>query len=281
MVKGPKNDDERCAENWLRQQEHLDFQWLSDDPPDLLVDGHWAVEVTRLNQRLRVGDDKRSKGEEETRIPLTRCLEEVILRLGRPANEGNSWVIDCECDFRKPLPRRKTVAAQVLEALAPLSRPYDDRTVAAMHRRYTDYGRHSGETSCLGFPHLCLECGICLDLEEFSHDPATFFVQNVSDGEGIGIATELAGSIKNRIEDKSNTVRRQSRIGSYQNWWLILIDHICHAPIQTLSDREQAFVRDQNFEFWSRVTIVSSLNALWHYDLLRTVSDHVHSSLRQ
>lgn len=281
MVKGPKNDDERCAENWLRRQEHVDFQWLSDDPPDLLVDGHWAVEVTRLNQRLRAGDGKRSKGEEETRIPLTRCLEEVIRRLGPPGNEGNSWVIDCECDFKEPLPRRKTVAAQVLEALAPLSRPYSDRTVSAIHRRYMNYGRHSGETSCLGFPHLCLECGICLDLGEFSHDPATFFVQNVSDGEGIGIAAELAGSIKNRIEDKSNTVRRQRKIGSYQNWWLILIDHVCHAPIQTFSDREQALVRDQNFEFWSRVTIVSSRDALWHYDLLMTVSDHVRSSLRQ
>lgn len=279
MGKGPKNDDERCAENWLRQQMHQDCQWLLDDPPDLLIDGFWAVEVTRLNQRLLVGDDKRSIGEEEARIPLTQCLEEVIFRLGPPGNEGKSWVIDCEYDFREPLPSRKTVAAQASEALVPLSRPYDDSTVSAMHRRYVNYDRHSGETSFLEFPHLCLECGICLDLGEFSHDPATFFVRPVSDGEGISIATELAGSIRNRIEHKSHVVRRQNRIGNYENWWLILIDHVSHLPIQALSDREQAFVRDQDFEFWSRVTIVSSLDAPWHYDLITTVSDRVNSSL--
>ena len=277
MGKGP-NDDERRAENWLRQRGHRDLQWLSDDPPDLLVDGHCAVEVTRLSQRLQIGDDKKSEeSEENVRIPLTDGLENAVCRLGPPGNKGSSWIIDCEYNSSDPRPRPKTVAAQVLEALAPLSRPYDDSTVSAMHRRYMNYDRHSGEPSLLGFPHLCLEGGICLDLEEFSYDPATFFVQNVSDGKGISIATELASGIRNRIAKKSDTVRKRKRVGNYKNWWLILIDHICHMPIQTLSSREQACVRDQNFEFWSRVTIVSSGSARWHCELLATEPERVNS----
>ena len=56
-------NDELCAQNWLTQQGYRDIRRPSDDSPDFVVDGHYAVEVTRLNQRIVVGDNKRSKGE--------------------------------------------------------------------------------------------------------------------------------------------------------------------------------------------------------------------------
>ena len=268
MAKRRENDDEQCARNWLRQQGHIDIRRPCSDPPDFVVDGDCAVEVTRLNQRIVVGDGKRSVGEEEAREPLTGHIKRALDKLGPPGNKGRSWVVDCEYDFREPLPRPNTVTAQLSEALAPLLKPYDDRIVSAMDKTHRDYGKHAGGISHLRFPHLCLDCGICLELVEFSHDPATFLLQNVSDGKGIGIADELKKGIQNRIQDKSRKLRSHNKIGEYENWWLILVDHICHLPVQSLSEHGLSFIRDQNPGFWSRIVIIGYRVPSWHYDLI-------------
>lgn len=259
--------DELLAQNWLREQGHGDIRRPCSDPPDFVVGGTLAVEVTRLSQRTNVGNDKRSKGEEEAREPLRNQIEKTIEQIGPPGNEGRSWLIDCEYDFSIPLPNRKIVSAQISDALKPLLKPYDKNVIAEMHSRYFDVNKHAGEIYWMSSPHLCLECGICLELSEFSHDPAKFFVQNVSDGEGIGVAEELRKGIQDRIRIKSETIRKQNRIKAYGNWWLILVDHVCLMPMQILSKHELSFVRDQNFEFWDRVVVVSSKNVDWHCDL--------------
>ena len=147
MTKRPEKDDELCARYWLRQQGHRDIRQPGSDPPDFVVDGDCAVEVTRLNQRIVVGDDKRSKGEEEARKPLADHLENLFEKLGPPGNQGRSWVIDCEYDFTEPLPHPKVVAAQISEALAPLLIPCDDSVISGMHSRHLDYSKHAGEIS--------------------------------------------------------------------------------------------------------------------------------------
>ena len=250
MVKRKENEDELCAQDWLRQQGYRDIRRPRNDPPDFVVDGVYAVEVTRLNQRIVIGDDGRSVGEEEARKPLTDQIAKTIEQLGPPGNEGRSWVIDCEYDFSVPLPNRKIVSAQMSDVLAPLLRPYDDNVVAGMHSRHFDFDKHAGEISWMRFPHLCLECGICLELGEFSHAPAKFFLQNVSDGKGMGVAEELGKGIRNRIRAKSKTIRNQERIEVYGSWWLILVDHVLLMPMQMLAQHELSFVRDQDFDFW-------------------------------
>ena len=136
-----------------------------------------------------------------------------------------------------------------------------------MHSRHADLGKHTAEVLGIKFPHICLECGICLDLKEFPRAPAEFIVPNVSDGKGIFVASELVKGIQNRIRSKSETIRNQNRIGDYRSWWLILVDYICLTPMQTLSEYELSFIRDQNFDFWDRVVVVSSKSVDWHYDL--------------
>ena len=267
MNKRRENDDELLAQNWLRVQGYEDIQRSISDPPDFHVDGNIAVEVTRLSQEITAGPDTCSKAEEQARIPLTNQIEKVIKQLGPPGNEGKSWIINCEYDFSVPLPKSRIVSAQISDALAPLLKPYDPSVVAGMHARHFDFRKHAGEVSGIRFPHLCLECGICLDLEEFSHTPAKFLVPNVSDGQGIFVAGELAKGIRNRISAKSETIRNQNRIGNYQIWWLILVDHVCLVPMQVLSEHELSFVRDQEFDFWDRVVVVSSKNVNWYYDL--------------
>ena len=243
MAKRKENDDELCARNWLRQQGCQDIRRPCSDPPDLVVDGDCAVEVTRLNQRIVVGDEENSRGEEEVRQPLTCQISRVLEELGPPGNEGRSWAIDCEYDFTKPLPHRKVVSAQISEALTPLLKPYNDHVVSDIHSGQCDFEKHGGKILHFGFPHLCLDCGICLGLAEFSHDPATFFLQNVSDGRGIGIAEELKKSILNRTREKSEKIRNQNKVGEYKYWWLVLVDHICHVPMQIPFEHELSFVR--------------------------------------
>ena len=141
----------------------------------------------------------------------------------------------------------------------------------------------------MSFPHICLDCGICLQLWKSPDVPERFFLQNVSDGEGIGIVEEMKKSIQNRISVKSKKIRNQGRIEEYENWWLLLVDHVCHLPMESLSDHELSCIRDQDFDFWTRIVIVSSVtrtvnvnsptfNLHWHYDLFSTETDHGSSS---
>lgn len=267
MNKSRENDDELLAQDWLGAQGYEDIRRPSSDPPDFVVDGKFAVEVTRLSQEIVVGASKYSMAEERARIPLTNQIEKTFKQLGSPGNEGWSWIIHCEYDFSVSLPNPKSVSDQLSDALAPLLTPYDTSVVTDMHARHFDPSKHAGEISGIKFPHLCLACGICLDLKEFSHTPAKFLVQNVSDGEGIFLAGELAKSIRNRLCAKSETIRNQNRIGDCRSWWLILVDHVCLAPMQVLSEHELSFVRNQDFDFWDRVVVVSSKNVNCHYDL--------------
>ena len=268
MVKRKENEDELCAQDWLRQQGHRDIRRPRNDPPDFVVDGVYAVEVTRLNQRIVTGDDGQSVGEEEARKLITGLIEKIVGQLGPPGNEGCSWVIDCEYDFSEPLPTPKIVTRQISEALTPLLRPYDESVISGMHSEHFNYDKHAGETSHLWFPHFCLDCGICLELAEVSHKLAKFILQNVSGGHGIGLPTELKTSIQNRILDKSTKIFNQGKIGEYRNWWLILVDHVCHVPMTFLSEHQLLFVQGQSVYFWSRIVIVSSRNPSWHYELL-------------
>ena len=208
-----------------------------------------------------------SKAEEEARIPLTDQIAKVITRLGPPGNKGRSWAIDCEYDLSAPSPDRRIVTRQIEGALGPLLKPYDDRVVVGMHSEHLDFEKHAGELSYLGFPHLCLACGICLELTEFAYDPTTLFLQDVSDGEGIGVAAELARGIRNRIRVKSKSVRDQNKLEKYGIWWLILVDHIGFLPMQMLSEHELSAVQNQDYDFWDRVVVVNSKNAEWHFDL--------------
>ena len=225
----------------------------------------------------------------EARIPLKDHIETILQNLGRSGNDGISWVIDCEYDFSELSPKSKIVTKQMKEALAPLLRPYDDSVICSMHSRHLDKSKHAGEISLLRYPHICLDCGICLELAEFSHVPERFFLQNASDGKGIGIAEEMKKSIQNRISEKSKKIRNQRRIEEYENWWLLLVDHVCHLPMESLSDHELSCIRDQDFAFWTRVVIVSSVtrtvnvnsptfNLHWHYDLFSAEPDHGSSS---
>ena len=267
-MKRQQNQDERWAEKWLMKQGYREILRPHCDPPDFVVDGRFAVEVTRLSQQIRIGNARTSRSEEEARIPLTECLERVLRKIGPPGNEGRSWAVNCTYDLTVPLPGPNAVSAQVKEALGPLLNAYDEKVVFDMHSRHRDHRRHAGEPYCQGFPHIFLECGMCLDLWEVSDSPSKFILQDVSDGKGFHVAGELFENIRNRIQVKSEKIRNRRLIEKYTSWWLVLVDYVYHAPVQGLCEHELSIIREQNFDFWCRIVVLSCRNLNWHYDLL-------------
>ena len=268
MMNERENNDECLAKEWLKGQRYT-VRRLCDDPPDYEVDGHHAVEVRRLNQRIEVNG--KFRGVERFRIPLRDTMEQVLEEFG-PPSEGQVWIVDCEYDSSKPLPETTITKREIQKALQPFSRPCGDDIIEKHRSKYLDYDKHAHELEYLNYPHLCLPCGICLELAEVDAPESTefkFWLQNVSDGEGIGVARELINSIQHYVSEKSLKIRKTNKINDYEDWWLLLIDHICHAPIAILGKSELKAVREsiQVRDFWSRIVIISSKNFNWSYEL--------------
>ena len=253
------NNDERLAEEWLRRQKHIQIQRLCNDPPDFMVDGRYAVEVRRLNLTNEV--DGKTKGEENSRIPLCRTIKSTLAKIGPPAND-QSLVVDCEYDFSKPLPEAKDTKKQIREALLTFTQPYDDEVISELRSKYIDYHKHAHELDSLCGLHLCLPCGICLELQDISAQPARFVLQNVSAREGLLVLPELQKNIKAEIKEKYQKIK--DRENNCDTWWLILIDHIGRVPISGLTQTELKELRKEirTEAPWSRVIIVS----LWDPD---------------
>ncbi len=268
MTKQEQPDEsEVWAEEWLKRQGYDDIQWQQpDDPPDFVVGGHCAVEVMRLNRIITPGNGGPTKSEYGARKPLRDYINETLAKLAPPGNAGKSWNIDCEYDLTKPWPKKQMVHSQISKALKPLMAPYNYSVLSSMFARHFDHDKHAVDE--ISFPHLCLECGICLALTEFSYSPEGFFLANVSDGKGGQVAYELKEGVEHSLRVKSKKIRDQNKKNKYSSWWLILIDNVCLAPLQILSEDELSLIRDQNLDFWSRVVVVSSKNLNWYYNLL-------------
>ena len=88
-----------------------------------------------------------------------------------------------------------------------------------------------------------LPCGICLELQDNSVQPARFVLQNVSDGEGVLILPELEKNIKAAIKEKSQKIK--GRENNFDAWWLILIDHIGLVPNSGLTQPELEELRKE------------------------------------
>ena len=314
MTKRQQNKDELWAEKWLRRQGHADIQPLCDDPPDFVVEGRHAVavEVTRLTQRME-NESGKSKAIADLLESLRCAVQETLIEIRPFEGAKTSWTVHCTypLSFHKRSKKQQNkitneVKEQIRSALHPLTVAYDKTVLRQFMRRYLDYDRHADEFEFLGDLHFCLQGGLCFDLielrhlddpvefasmysnilnesefvelrnnlTEFHHGPPQFVLQDVSDGEGIALAPELGRSIGYCICDKSKKVRNKGRIGTYDEWWLVLVDHVGIVPMQILGPDEQKLVRGHDLDFWTRVVIVSSRNLDWHYELLEDGTEH-------
>ncbi len=91
-----ENDDELQAKKWLASQGYTDICRPSDDPPDYVVDGKYAIEVRRVN--LTTKAEGQIKGIEESQKPLRKLIKDELESLG-PPDKGKSWYVDCEYNY--------------------------------------------------------------------------------------------------------------------------------------------------------------------------------------
>ncbi len=282
-----ENIDESRAKNWLKQQGHIDIQRPRYDPPDFIVDGRYAVEVTRLTRRIENKSGK-SKAEENFLESLRGAIEQTLIEMKPCESAKTSWMVYCEYPFsfqQKPKRQQNKITNQVKEqirsALCPLTKPYDGTVIKQLARKHFNYDRHAHEFEILGDVHFCLECGLCLELRELRHlgnpldfatkysnslnetelsqlrdslrkfryGPPQFALLDVSDGQGIALAPELSKSITYCISNKSERVRNQNKIKVFDKWWLVLVDHIGVVPVQILGPDELKLVHNHNPDF--------------------------------
>lgn len=250
LKKKQENDDELYVREWLLSQGYTHIRRVCDDPPDYLVDEKYAVEVRRLNQMVEINGKK--IGEENRRMSLRDTIENVLAELV-PYSQGPSWVVDCEYGPSEPLPKRKYIRRDLLKALRPLTQPYETNEIMEqLESNYLDPNQHGDELQLglLGDVHLCLPCGIHVELSRLNTKPSRFLLQNVSDGEGIGVLAETIDSVRHIVKEKTRKI--EHRVKNYEHWWLVLVDHIFY--VGSWEDLQKQIRVERP---WSRIIILN------------------------
>ena len=246
----PENEDELLARKWLESQEFVDIQRPREDPPDYVVDGRNAVEVMRLN----------FAGEESLEIPLKKIVNDVLKNTELP-EDGGTWYIYVEYDFSS-FPKKRIVERQIRNALDSLIYPHKRDSLKRLGHSYRNK-KHSRNYTPHSHFHRCLPCGICLNFLWAESQPPRFELVQVSDGKGAMVLSALSENIDRCIKNKSRKIERC--INDYENWWLILIDHMNILPPGFDLEKLREVISSR--EPWSRIVIISSIGHVRFYEL--------------
>lgn len=235
MSKKNPNPDEQRAEEWLRLQGFTQIAFPSNDPPDFLVDGRFAVEVTRLQPPHETHD-----------IPFERAVERVLESFGHPNKYPG--VIFVTCDAPQPrLPDRRTLEQELKQALNCMLL---QGSIASGERFFLNCG-----VDVSLWPST-QTCGLQFELSDSS--------TGASHG---GFPSDLTENIARCICEKSKTVRNQNRENLYSEWWLILIDYIEFTASKTSTELQQLRQDIQIREFWNRIIVVGAEDQGSYYEL--------------
>ena len=224
------------------------------------------MEATRISQRYT---DNVNGNEEGIRSTLSKTVTRILEELN-PAATGPLWQVDIECDFSSVVlspEDRDDTEKQLREALLPYTKT-ESEAAHSNRRAHFDPDKHSGETNLLSEHHLCLPCGLCLELNRIHLEGRSgFLMGGVSHTEGTGILSELIKAVTYAIEDKTDKIKK--RLHDFDEWWLVLVDYISYIPVSVLSSNELDALRNSIGVPgpWSRIIVISSTNVQWHCDL--------------
>lgn len=209
------NVDEKTAEEWLRKNNHRPVQCKAD-PPDYLIDGDIAVEVTRL-----------SRGEESTLVPLRKVAKEVLKEYVFPDDQPG-WDVDVDrIPGRIPgrsLPETEETKRIIRVAVRKLMKCncyYHEDKNSRIEIYFVDNPSHSG-----------------------------FVLKGTDFGEG-----EWEGDVIKKIQlcvdKKMAKVKR--KFSQHKEWWLLLADH-AHpglAALALVAPRSSIDIKS-----WSKVVVL-------------------------
>ena len=265
-----KNSDELIAEKWLKSQyfEKIKQICVANQPPDFTIGNNIAIEVRRLNKQIELNGE--TQGEENQRIPFHQSIKRALDAVKLP-EKNRAWMVSWEYDFAKRWPGSKVIQQEILNIIPSLIQQYESpKAFNTLQTNYFDREKHSHELDYLTYPHICLPCGICLGINEYNAiNDSGFYLGEQPEDEGSAPASELILSLQAYINAKTATVKRSGRLKDYAEWWLILIDHICIAPITILSDAEIDAVKNSitNRHFWARILLIGQTEPSWRFEL--------------
>ena len=195
------NQDEKLVGDWLVGQGHaVRHLGNGEDPPDLVVDGNIAVEVTTIaSYAFRSVSD---------------FVKRICESLG-PAENGRGYYIWVESDDQA------------------LLRGGDYRTVAAIKRDLKDkititlsnhYARPDAqqESGCIRLPHG-VEMGVIAQISD-NRDNVKYRVEPGGPAGGTLVVPDLINGIQSAIGRKTNNRIIRERAGRYKEWWLVVTD---------------------------------------------------------
>lgn len=192
---------EALAESYLNSLSLGEVRFEPDGsvPPDFAVGSSIAVEVRRLNQNFE-SDDGGHQGLEVREIPLRQKLRNH-LRSFAPSKDGECWYVGYR--FRRPLEPIRTLLPLLDAALRSfLETPVRTATKRQITKHFE------------------------IDFFSASIDHGSFFVlgANMDDDSGGWVEVELLRNLRICIADKERKIARYRP--RYQQWWLVLDDHI-------------------------------------------------------
>lgn len=205
-------------------------------PPDFVIDGRIAVEVTRLNQHFEDGNS--TTGLEQEQAALIRYIERLLPTLG-PSIEGKGYWMSF--DFRRPLDL-KDVKKALPVALEKFRRaPTHENFIAKPSK---------------GFRIDIFPAGI--PREHFY----SFAGYNDLDSGGF-VVSEMIRNLKLCMAKKAAKVAPYR--DRYPVWWLLLVDHISSPGLD--HDERASLRKYVSPGDWDRVILLNSMNTSLVFDL--------------
>lgn len=239
------NKDEEIAKVWLEMEGHVNIYRPYNDPPDYVVNGRHAVEVRRLN-RMSVTNGK-TRGEEEFLFHLGDVVKGVLEEFGPPPPGKHSWYVDCDyvVDLARLLKKQKKKEG--------------------FKKKIREFLKSFNCSEIMGFR---LEDGIRLSLrsayKSLSHK---FVLGEVEDPTTGMVLSELIENIPRCIKEKTDKVKNSNKVEEFEDWWLILVDHICPETIFFGEIREAVRGAVSPEAPWSKIIIINYRDPQRFYEL--------------
>ena len=251
------NSDELLAKRWLNLQGHSVISRPKDDPPDYVVEGHFAVEVRRLNWMTEIGGD--TKGIEDSEKPLERTVKRVFEEYDK-SPKGYTIHVHLDYPFEPPTPEKKVVEKEVRRAL--------DGVVGEICS-----SPDSAITSQSIPPiHKSLACGIHFRFKPMrTKEPVGFILQNVevSSASRGWVISDAIQNIPPCVKDKTDKVMRKNKVQDYSAWWLVLVDHILLTSTPLIEAQLNEIRRAlPDRTFWSRIVVVNRFDPGCFFELM-------------
>ena len=252
-----ENSDELLAKRWLNLQGHSGISRPKDDPPDYVVEGHWAVEVRRLNLMTEIGGE--TEGIEESEKPLERTVERVFEEYDK-SPKGYTIHVHLHYPFEPPTPEKEVVEKEVRQAL--------DGVVGEI------CNSPDSENPSQPMPTIqkLLECGIHLRFTPIrTKVPDGFVLQHaeISTASRGWVISDAIQNIPRCVQDKTYKVMRKNRVQDYPAWWLVLVDHILLTStplVEAQLNKIRRALPDRTF--WSRIVVVNCCDPGCYFELM-------------